>query len=139
MSPRDDDDATPEEAWDDTSGAIEDPDARKDMRSRRSTARRLERLEDKHDRLDSTVTETRVVVGEIAGKVDGIAEALQQVATIHTERTVQDVKLETVRRATELEDAADAKKSRRALVTKIVGGIFSGAVVTEILHRLGVL
>jgi hypothetical protein len=90
-------------------------------RARRPTPQRLAVLERKHDKLSEDVAQTREDVAEIRGHHGAILNELHD-----------DMK---ARRA----DAADAKKNARERVTKVIGGLASGGVIVEILHRLGVL
>lgn len=61
--------------WDEVTGAHE--------RARRSTDERIERLEDKHDSLVRVVSDVRVTMGEMSGKLDTV---LSHVIASHQEQ-----------------------------------------------------
>lgn len=63
---------------DEPSGAIEDPDARRVVRSRRTTKARLEKLEEKVDTQVSVTTEIRVDVAGMRGELKSFLTTLSE-------------------------------------------------------------
>ncbi len=139
-------DDVPVEVTDEVTGQYEGDDL-KEMRAKRTTGERLERLEDKHDALVKDVTQTRVDVGEIKGQlsvlpelvsvIKGIAE--QGAAREHVTFTAQ-VDVDTAAKKADVLDQLDAKKARRAwktkIITALIGAATSGAVLHWVLGRL---
>lgn len=132
----------PVESFDDITGKFEGEELRQMRRSKRDTDERIERLEVKHDSLVKVVTETRLEVANMSGKLDVLPELVDAVRAT-AERTAQREHVTftaqvDVDRAKAL-DGVEEKKDRRQLAYKIAGGIAGGGVLIEILHRLGVL
>jgi hypothetical protein len=79
----------PIEVFDEITG-VHEGEALRVARSKRTTDERISRLEDKHDALSAAVSDVRVSVGEMSGKLDTV---LAHVIASHQEQT----KLETAR------------------------------------------
>lgn len=67
---------TPEFVKEEITGVYEG-DELKAIRARRSTDERIGRLEDKHDKLVESVTDVRVCVGEMNGKMDTVLDFIK--------------------------------------------------------------
>ena len=131
------------------------------MRAARPPELRLERLEDKHDELVTIVTDTRLTVSKIEGKLDVLPELVSVVKGIATAREQREhlkftaqVEVDQARelaeiekdkdtavaeKKAELDDRLDKKKSRRKLWIKILSGVgvlIAGGIVHTIIHSL---
>ncbi len=101
------------------------------VRARRPTPERIGRLETKHDELAKVVTETRVLVGEMNGKLEVLPELISIV------RTSADHAAERERMT--LADTHDGRATRRKALLQIIGAVLGGGVLAKILHALGAL
>lgn len=95
-----------------------------ERRARRKTPQRFRRLEERADLAD----DRHIEVLERIGGID----------LTQAEHGVILKNLDEDRKARQA-DEADAKKHTRERWTSVIRGLFSGAVVVEILHRIGVL
>lgn len=115
---------------------------RREIRSKRGTDERIGRLEEKHDALHSTLTETRIVVAEMSGKLDVLPQLVDAVrgmadrsaAREHVTFTAQ-VDVDKARQL----DNIDAKKDKRKLYMQIAGAVLGGGVLMKLLAAAGVL
>ena len=131
------------------------------LRAARPPEQRLERLEDKHDELVEIVTDTRLTVSKIEGKLDVLPELVSVVKGMATAREQREhvtftaqVEVDQARKIAEIEkekdtavaekkaeldDRLDKKKSRRKLWIKILSGagvLVAGGIIHTIIHAL---
>lgn len=116
---------------DEITGVVEGEDLRRE-RAKRPSDERIERLEEKHDRLERAVTETRVIVGELNGKL----EVLPQLVSMVRQTVERAVARQDADHNAQVLDDLDARKHRRQRITQVLGLVLSGGVVVEILHWL---
>lgn len=111
--------AVPQEVDDEVTGKYAGPELM-EHRSRRTTARRLELLESKHDSLASTVSEIRVDVGRVGSKVDTLLEitAAERDARQAREKAEREAKVADMTFAAA---QADAKRRSMPGVIKATG------------------
>jgi uncharacterized coiled-coil protein SlyX len=101
------------------------------VRARRPTPMRLSRLETKHDELRDVVTEMRVEVSGMSGKLDVLPSLVSAVR--------DSVKSSQQREHVADLDELDEKKNKRERITKVLGWLFGGGILLQILNKLGVL
>lgn len=112
-------------ADDSTSGAIEDPEARRDWRSQQPWERRIERLEEKHDDLGA-------IVHGMNGKLDFMVDSARASNTEREDRRARELRDEEQR-----EKAAERRAiTIRAVIAILVPMVIAiGAIVTAIVLR----
>lgn len=121
----------PEPVTDEVTGVLEG-EALRAARGKRDTADRLAKLEDKHDALVRDVTETRVIVGEMSGKL----EVLPQLVSMVRQQADRAERRQTLQE----EDALDARRHSRQRITQAAGWFFgAGGGLVLLLKLLGVL
>lgn len=124
------------ETWEEqNTSEIEDPDARHAARGQKSDRARIERLE---ERVDGVT----VSLARLEGKTDGQTAIIERIdKSIDRMASRDDIvftsKVE-VHKAKEI-DKVKAGADKRERITKIMGGLASGGLIVEVLHRLGVL
>jgi hypothetical protein len=87
------------------------------------------------DAVREDLADVRETSARSEGKLDVLVEGFRSVTTIHTERTTSDIQVATARAKTAIEDAADAKKARRAVFSKLLVTAIGSAGLLELLHR----
>ena len=113
-----------------------------ERRAKRPTPLRIAHLEKRTDKhgdqiadLVTTVANVRSDLGEVIGQLKELPKTVDRLA-----RAVEGLTAERTAEAHALKaDGLHAKQQWRERLTKAVGWIFSGGVLVEILHRLGVL
>lgn len=110
---------------------------------------RLRRLSAQQDAMahrmtgvEKEVSEVKAVVAGVDGKVDGLVIAVGAVQTSFQTTNTHiraDIDVSRVRAITETEDAADAKKTKRRLIAKLVSAAIGGtgiiATITALIAR----
>lgn len=87
--------------------------------------------------VEQNVLLTKLAV-ESAGNTSSVARmavAVEKLTEVQTAQTVSMIQVETTKQTAKIEDEADAKKTRRGVWGRIIGGIFGGGALMEILHR----
>lgn len=98
-------------------------------RARRPTDVRLSRLERKGDELAGAVNKLSREVGEVVGQLKELPRHIETISNF-AERTA-------AREDATFRDGLDAKKTQRKVIAKIVGGLFGGGLLVEIIHLIG--
>lgn len=130
--------AIPEERFDDpVTGNYEGEELRA-MREKRPPADRISRLEEKHDELVKEVTETRLEVAAMSGKLEVLPRLVDLVEKAADAQHLTFTAKVEVDKAEKL-DAIDARKAKRQLIAKVAGlAAVAGAALGKLLHMLGV-
>jgi hypothetical protein len=112
------------------------------IRSRRETGKRLEKLETFKDEAIESFSEFRVSIADIRGDQKAAAASLRAIEKHLDERQHKEritfaatVDVETA----EKKDTIDARKGKRDLYLKILGGVLTGGVLGKLLHMAGIL
>lgn len=100
-------------------------------RAKRPTKERIGRLETKHDELAQVVTEMRVEVASMSGKLDVLPRLVDAVQSA-TEQAAS-------REQSKREDDLDERKNTRERVTKVIAFVLGGGFLMELIHRLASL
>jgi septal ring factor EnvC (AmiA/AmiB activator) len=94
-----------------------------------SVVRRLGSVETDMKSVKDDVSEIKAAVASVDGRLEGIGVAIDafKVAVATTNTHIRaDIDVSRVRAITETEDAADAKKTRRKLLAKLIGAAIGG-------------
>lgn len=100
---------------------------------------KLDRLDEKVDRkVDAISQQLLKIATESAAttaNVAGLTIAINEQTKIATAERITDIQIRATEHQVNVEDQADVKKTRRGIIGKVIGGIFGGGALMEIMHR----